>query len=137
MESIEVKLNAALTKIAALETENKQLKEAVAQGRIEKAKAERAVALKEAKLPAPCVARLDEAFKSSTDNAGLKEAINVEAEYVKSLQGEAKKNNGAGDNGNLQESTIESLQERQYNSYRKSGMSETEASAMSGFTPKK
>lgn len=141
MQSIEVKLNEALAKITALETENKQLKEAVVSGKIEKAKAERANQLKESKLPAPCVARLEEAFKNSTDNAGLKEAINVESDYVKQLT-PITKHNGASDNATITEAgqdqqKLEGFKERQFNTYVRSGMSEAQASVASGFKPRK
>lgn len=98
MKSAEELLHEANEKIKTLTLENTQLKEAVSTGKIATAKAERDGQLKESKLPAPCVARLSEAFKASTDNAGLKEAINVESEYVKSL-GVIVKHNGAGANG--------------------------------------
>lgn len=139
MKSVEVQLNEALAKITTLETENTQLKEAVTAGKIGIAKAERTAQLTEAKLPEPCTKRLQEAFAKSTDNAGLKEAINVEAEYVKSLR-TVTKHNGVEDNGGTieeSEKQISEYQERQYNTYRASGMSEVEASSMSGFKPKK
>lgn len=138
MDSIEVKLNEALAKNKILETENTQLKEAVTAGKVATAKVERASQLKEAKLPEPCIKRIDEAFSKSTDNAGLKEAINVENEYLKSLR-TVTKHNGTGDNGTIEESVakVAEFKERQFNAYRASGMSIEEASALSGFTPKK
>lgn len=138
MDSIEVKLNEALAKIKILETENTQLKEAVTTSKVATAKAERASQLKESKLPEPCVKRIDEAFGKSTDNAGLKEAINVENEYIKSLK-VVTKHNGAGDNGTVEESEAKTLEfkERQFKAYRASGISIEEASSLSGHTPKK
>jgi len=143
MKSVEAQLQEALEQIKGLTKENTELKEAVTKQRKETAKVERTSQLKESKLPEPCVKRLEEAFKESTDNAGLKEAINVETEYVKSLRGPATKHNGAGDNGQaLSESEqntakVEEYRERQFNAYRAGGMNEADASRMSGFTPKK
>lgn len=136
MESIEVKYNQLKEANTRLEAENKQLKEAITAGKVATAKAERTSLMKEAKLPEPCVVRLEEAFKASTDNAGLKEAINVEAEYIKSLH-TVVKHNGAADNTTVTESDTVKMQERQFNAYRKGGMSIEEASRMSGFVPKK
>lgn len=138
MESIEVKFHEALAKIKTLETENGQLKEAVTAGKVATAKAERETQLKEAKLPEPCVLRLHEAFKTSADNAGLKEAINTEAAYIKSLHTHAK-HNGADDNGTLQESEakVDGFKKEQYDSAKLGGMSEAEAQGFSGYTPKK
>lgn len=142
MKSIEVQLQEAQEQIKTLTVENGQLKEAVSAGKIATAKVERASMLKESKLPEPCVARIDGAFAKSADNAGLKEAINIEAEYVKSLRGPATKHNGSGDNGNITEADasqvkIGELQKRQFDTYVAGGMKEAEASAMSGYKPKK
>jgi len=139
MKSVEVQLNEALATIETLKTENGQLKEAVTAGKVAAAKAEREGQLKESKLPEPCTKRINEAFAKSTDNAGLKEAINTEVEYIKSLR-TLPKHNGAEDNsGTLQESEqkIEDLQKRQFIAYVAGGMNESDASAMSGFKPKK
>jgi hypothetical protein len=78
MKPIEVLLNEALDTIKAKEAENVSLKATIHQLRITAAKRERDEALKAANLPKPCVFRLNEAFAKSTDNAGLKEAINCE-----------------------------------------------------------
>jgi hypothetical protein len=145
MKSIEVQLNEALELVKAKDAEIATLKESVNKQQKATAKAERATQLKESKLPEPCIVRIDAAFANSTDNAGLKEAINVEAEYVKSLRGTTTKHNGVNDNGgaaNLNEAEqeqakAEGFKERQFNTYRSTGMSVAEASAMSGFTPKK
>jgi hypothetical protein len=64
--------------VARLETENTELKATITEVRIAAAKKERDRLLKESGLPEPCVKRLHEAFAKSTDNAGLKSAINVE-----------------------------------------------------------
>lgn len=137
MESIELKLNEALAKVKALEVENTQLKEAVSAGRIAIAAAERGTQLTASKLPEPCTKRINEAFAKSTDNAGLKEAINVESDYVKSLK-IVTKHNGSDDNGTVQESTekLEGLRKEQYESAKLSGMNEAEARGFSGYTPK-
>lgn len=140
MKSIEVQLNEALDVIKAKDAEIVTLKEAVNKQQIATAKAERDGQLKESKLPVPCVNRLSEAFAKSTDNAGLKEAINVEAEYVKSLGGAIKKHNGADDNaGVVNESAemLESCKKEQYAAAIATGMSEAEAVGFSGYTPKK
>lgn len=139
MKSIEQQLNEAIAKVTAIETENKQLKEAVTEGKKATAKAERGKQLIEAKLPEPCVKRIDEAFSNSTDNSGLKEAINVEAEYIKSVTKVVKNNGADTTTADVDESAkdVEALRERQYNVYRGTGMSKVEASSMSGFKPKK
>jgi hypothetical protein len=78
MKSIEVQLNEANARITALETENTQLKESVSTQRKATAKVERAWLLEKAGLPPVSVKRINEAFANSTDNAGLKQAINTE-----------------------------------------------------------
>jgi hypothetical protein len=138
MKSIEVQLNEALENIKTLTKENTELKEAVTTHRKATAKAERESQLKESKLPEPCVKRIHEAFGNSTDNAGLKEAINVEAEYLKSLR-TIPKHNGADDNaGTLQESDakVDDLKREQYLNCLASNMSEAEARGFSGYTGK-
>jgi hypothetical protein len=134
MVAIEIQLNEALAKITAKDVEIVALKEAVSAGKIAIAKAERDGQLKESKLPVPCVNRLSEAFAKSIDNAGLKEAINVEAEYVKSLS-KITKHNGAAEE--VTESDAGANQEAQYKACKASGMSEAEAVGFSGYTPKK
>ena len=139
MKSIEVQLNEALELVKSRDAEIVTLKESINVGKQATAKAERDGQLKESKLPEPCVLRLSEAFAKSTDNAGLKEAINVESAYVQSLT-TIKKNNGATDNTqtvNESEQQIDGFKKRQFDVYRKSGMSIEEASAASGYTPKK
>lgn len=139
MKSVEVQLNEALESIKTLTAENTTLKEAVTAAKVATAKAEREGLLKEAKLPEPCVKRVNEAFAKSTDNAGLKEAINTEDAYIKSLH-TVVKHNGAADNGGTiteSEAKVAEFQERQFNTYLKSGLSEEVASKMSGFKPKK
>lgn len=140
MESLEIQLNKALEQVKTLTVENTSLKEAVSAGKVATAKAEREGQLKESKLPAPCVTRINEAFAKSTDNAGLKEAINAESEYVKSLRGTVIKHNGSDDNAsvdlNESETKIEELRKRQYKVYRESGMSKEEAASMSGYDKK-
>lgn len=138
MKSIEVQLNEALAQITVKDAEILSLKEAVTNGKVATAAADRASQLKESKLPEPCSKRINEAFAKSTDNAGLKEAINAEADYVKSLR-TITKHNGVEDNGTLQESTdkLEGYKKEQFESAIRSGMSEAEAQGFSGYTPKK
>lgn len=138
MKSIEVQLNEALELVKAKDVEIASLKESVNKQQKATAKAERDGQLKESKLPEPCVKRISEAFSASTDNAGLKEAINVEVEYIKSLGGHIQKKNGAGD-GSITEAAqkLKTSRERQFNTYRRSGMSIEEASKASGHTPSK
>jgi len=83
MKSIEVLLHEALDTIKAKEAENASLKATVHQLRLITAKHERDGVLKAANLPEPSVKRLHEAFASSTDNAGLKQAINCEKRGVR------------------------------------------------------
>lgn len=139
MKSIEVQLNEALEANKVQAAEIVSLKEAVTNSKKAIAKAERDSQLKESKLPVPCVTRLSEAFVNSTDNAGLKEAINVEAEYVKSLT-KITKHNGAEDNSavvNESAEMVESCKKEQYAAAIATGMSEAEAVGFSGYSPKK
>ena len=123
-------LKEATDKVAALEATAKKAT----------AKAQLTTLLAEAKLPKIAQDRIEKHFAESVNTDGMKEMIASEAEYIKSL-GVVRKNNGAGDNSSLQESgdvtKIEEYKERQYNTYRESGLSEAEASGMSGFKPKK
>lgn len=133
MKSTEVQLNESLAKITVLETENGQLKEAITNGKKATAKAERDAQLKESKLPEPSVKRISESFANSADNAGLKEAINTENEYVKSLR-TIVKHNGTEQGTEVKESDVQAaaFRERQFKAYVASGLSEANASAMSG-----
>ncbi len=56
----------------------KQATTKVYEQRVTIAKLERDAVLKEAKLSTNSIMRLHEAFKGSTDNAGLRQAIHVE-----------------------------------------------------------
>ena len=78
MMSAEARLNEALGKVNDLTEENKQLKVAVTEQRLRAARAERELRFREANLSGASKARLHDAFKNSTDNAGLHEAIKVE-----------------------------------------------------------
>lgn len=71
MQSLEVRLNEALAEI-------EQLKARVTEERIRATRAEREMRFRAAGVPQPAKDRLHAAFATSTDNAGLKEAINVE-----------------------------------------------------------
>lgn len=139
MKSIEQKLQEALV-------ENENLKKQIAtattklnEAHIAKAKAERDVKLSEAKLPAPSVGRITEAFKASTDNAGLQEAINTEKKYLEDLgiTPKIERNNGPGAPVSEAEQQTAKLKESQYYMLVKSGTKPEEAEAMTGFHPKK
>jgi hypothetical protein len=78
MQSVEVQLNEALDLVKMLTKENADLKVAVTEQRYRAARAEREIRFRGAGLPQPARERLHAAFAKSTDNAGLKEAINVE-----------------------------------------------------------
>lgn len=71
MKSVEVQLNEALEEI-------KQLKAAVTEQRIRAAKAERELRFREANLSGSSQSLLHDAFRHSTDNAGLHSAIKME-----------------------------------------------------------
>jgi hypothetical protein len=75
MKSLEVQLNEALA-------ENVSLKDVIHQKQITIAKLQRDELLWQAGLPQRCVQRLNSAFATSTDNAGLKQAINCERRGV-------------------------------------------------------
>lgn len=78
MTSIEAKYNQLLTENATSARIITQLKAALHQAQIARAATERKYILRDANLPFPCVERLEKAFATSTDNAGLKQAINCE-----------------------------------------------------------
>ena len=78
MKSIETQLHEALEQIKVKDDAIASLKFAVHQHRLTIGKLEREARLKEAGLPEPSIKRIREAFATSTDNAGLKEAISVE-----------------------------------------------------------
>jgi hypothetical protein len=78
MDSIETKLNKALGAISIQGQMIAKLKRAIHQKSITIASIQRDARLKESGLPQLAIKRLHEAFATSTDNAGLKEAINVE-----------------------------------------------------------
>lgn len=85
MTSIEAQLNEALAGIARLEQENAGLKVTIHELQIAKAASERADMLRDSMLPGVSVARLNNAFANSTDNAGLKQAINAELRYMRAM----------------------------------------------------
>lgn len=78
MKSIEVQLSDALEHNRLLIKINTHLKAAVTEQRIRTAKAERELRMHVAGVSLAARGRLHAAFAHSTDNAGLKEAINVE-----------------------------------------------------------
>lgn len=85
MKSIEVQLHEALEQINTKDSEIVSLKRAIHQKQLTIANIQRDWKLKEAGLPEPCVKRIHDAFATSLDNAGLKEAINVERRKAGSL----------------------------------------------------
>ena len=78
MTSVEIKLNEALDTINFCERQITSLRGALHQERVAHAATRRAWTLKESGLPQSSIDRLHVAFAKSTDNAGLREAINVE-----------------------------------------------------------
>ena len=78
MKSIEAQLSEALDEASFYKRINVELKAALHQAQIHKATAERRHILYLSGLPQVSVDRLHVAFAKSTDNAGLREAINVE-----------------------------------------------------------
>jgi hypothetical protein len=85
MKSIEVQLHEALKQINTKDSEIVSLKRVIHQKQLTIANIQRDWKLKEAGLPEPCVKRIHDAFATSLDNAGLKEAINVERRKAGSL----------------------------------------------------
>lgn len=85
MMSLEAKYNQLLDENAALLRVISQLKTALHETQIKVAATERANILREAMLPIPSIDRLNRAFATSTDNAGLKQAINCEHRLVRSM----------------------------------------------------
>ena len=85
MIPLETQLNTALAEVDRLKQENAGLKAAIHDMRIKAATNERAKILGEAALPAASIARLNEAFANSTDNAGLKQAINAERRHAQTM----------------------------------------------------
>lgn len=78
MTSIEAKYNQLVDENAALTRIITQLKAALHQSQIGHATIKRQQLLKESGLPEQSCERLNRAFALSTDNAGLKQAINTE-----------------------------------------------------------
>lgn len=78
MKSIEAQLNEALEQIKRQDAEIASLKKAVHGRQITIARNYREALLKEVNLSQDSIKRLMGAFATSTDNAGLKQAINVE-----------------------------------------------------------
>lgn len=78
MKSLEFQLNQALDLVKQRDGEIVSLKAAVTEWRVKWAFEVRDRQLSTSRLPEPCVKRLHEAFAKSTDNAGLKQAINCE-----------------------------------------------------------
>ena len=83
MISIERKLNEVIDENSALGRVTKALRDALAQERLDHAATKRGYMLRDSGLPAASVERLSAAFAKSTDNAGLKEAINCEKRGAK------------------------------------------------------
>lgn len=82
MRSLEVQMNQAIDQLKEKDKLIISLKKVIHQKQITIATIQRDWLLKEAKLPADAVERLHGAFATSTDNAGLKQAINTERKKV-------------------------------------------------------
>ncbi len=85
MTLIETELNRLLAENRQLKQENAELKTAIHEMRIANAATERAFVLHDSMLSIESIARLNEAFKDSTDNSGLKQAINAERRHVRGM----------------------------------------------------
>jgi hypothetical protein len=81
MKTIEVQLKEALATIEGQNNEIATLKGVIHQNTLTAARVQRDRLLKEAKLSIKSIEQLHEAFAQSTDNAGLKQAINVVRRY--------------------------------------------------------
>lgn len=82
MESIEIQLNRSLENVKFLERQIVSLRRAVTDAVIRATTAERRHILYLSGLPQESVDRLHISFATSTDNAGLKQAINIEKRRV-------------------------------------------------------
>jgi len=78
MQSLETQLNQALEGIKQRDELIASLKSTIHRKQLIIASIQRDWQMKEAKLSGDSIKRLHEAFATSTNNAGLKEAINVE-----------------------------------------------------------
>ena len=83
MTSVETKLNEALALLAARDAEIATLKKVIHEKQITIAKNERDGVLLASNLTPEAITRLHAAFAKSTDNAGLKQAINCERRGAK------------------------------------------------------
>ena len=119
-------LKEATDKVAALESTAKKAT----------AKTQLTTLLAEAKLPKVAQDRIEKHFAEAVNTDGMKEMIAAEAEYIKSLGAPIKKNNGA-EPVVVNESAVEENKKKQYEAFRTSGLSESVASEMSGYKPKK
>lgn len=85
MKNIETQLHEAHELLKAKDAEIVTLKRVIHQKQIAHANVQRDWQLKEAGLLPDSITRLHAAFATSTDNAGLKEAINVERKRYGSI----------------------------------------------------
>lgn len=83
MISVETKYNQLVDENAALTRTITALKTALHQSQVDHARTKRLWILKESGLSEQSYERLNRAFAASTNNAGLKEAINVEKRGVR------------------------------------------------------
>lgn len=126
MKTVEEQLVDAQAKITLLEAEKVTLtgqvtsfQEAVKVANIAAAKAHLTGLMTEAKLPEVAVARIVKQFETAEANTGMKEAVESEAAYIKSLT-PVNKRNGAGDNqiaseaGKQRESAITAFMENMH-----------------------
>lgn len=94
-------------KATALETENKQIKEAQAKAvKVAEAQPKIAALIKEANLPEAASKRIAEQFKAAESVDGVKEAIVAEGEYLKAVKAPAKVA-GMGANDEVKEGDVE------------------------------
>lgn len=126
LQESEAKLTEANAKVAKLEGELKESQKATAKTKL-------TGLMKEASLPEVAQNRLFDAFKEATTDAGMKEAVNSEAAYIKSLGGNVKRNNGAADPINEADGQMKDYRQRQFRAYVASGMKESEAKKIAGI----
>lgn len=128
MKSVEQMLEEANATIKALTEKNQKLEESAKAANVQAAKTELARLLTESKLPEPAQKRLQKQFEAAEAVTGMKEAVDAEAEYIKSLGPIRSKHNGAGDNHNeVGESDPKKAKESLIESLKANGMSEKEA----------
>jgi hypothetical protein len=112
------------------QTENKQLKAKIEatekDGRKQVAAAELSKLLTESKLPDVAAKRIQKQFAEAENTDGMKEAIDAESEYIKSIS-PVKKNLGVAENGNTEESEAGKTKPNLVESFKALGLTEEEA----------